>query len=188
MKDAFVLMAQNNAWANSTLYAAISGLSDSAFSAARPGFFPSLKRTLNHIYEVDLYYLDALQETGQGLAVFDRSDVGSCFDLARLQAAQDQDLILFCKALKPEDLDSLRLSKRETGDVYERVGPLLLHLFQHQIHHRGQAHTMIHHAGIAPPQLDDFYLEYERAATAQAILSDPSKPTEQPLTDRRKPQ
>ncbi len=188
MKDAFVLMAQNNAWANSTLYAAISGLSDSAFSDARPGFFPSLKRTLNHIYEVDLYYLDALQETGQGRAVFDRNDVGPCLELARLQAAQDQDLIRFCKTLQPEDLDSLRLTKRETGDVYERVGPLLLHLFQHQIHHRGQAHTMIHHAGIAPPQLDDFYLEYERAATAQAILSDPSNPTEQPLTDTRKPQ
>jgi uncharacterized damage-inducible protein DinB len=33
-----------------------------AFVAEAPGFFPSLAATLNHIYEVDLYYIDALTE------------------------------------------------------------------------------------------------------------------------------
>lgn len=31
------------------------------FEAARSGFFPSIKATLNHIHVVDLYYLDALE-------------------------------------------------------------------------------------------------------------------------------
>ena len=188
MKDAFVLMAQNNAWANTTLYAALAGLSDSAFSGPRPGFFPSLKRTLNHIYEVDLYYIDALQETGQGRSVYDRTDVGSCAALAKLQTALDQELIRFCETLRPQDLDSPRLTRRETGDVYERVGPLLLHLFQHQIHHRGQAHTMVHHAGIAPPQLDDFYLEYGRAPTAARYFAEPLGTTKRPQSGKRGPQ
>ena len=42
----YLTMAQNNAWANATLYAAISGLSDEEFAAPRPGFFPSLAATL----------------------------------------------------------------------------------------------------------------------------------------------
>ena len=35
-------MALNNAWANATLYAAMSTLDHAAFAAERPGFFPSL--------------------------------------------------------------------------------------------------------------------------------------------------
>jgi hypothetical protein len=34
---------------------------------------------------------------------------------------------------------------------------LLLHLFQHQIHHRGQAHAMLSATQVAPPQLDEFF-------------------------------
>ena len=50
-----------------------------------------------------------------------------------------------------------------------RSGPLLiLHLVQHDVHHRGQVHTMLSHAGIDPPQLDDFYLEFGRVETAKA--------------------
>ena len=80
-------------------------------------------------------------------------------------------------ASKPTVLTEALLARGETGvtlrpggPVRERVGPLLLHLFQHQIHHRGQAHTMIGDAGIAPPQLDDFHLDFGRAPSAQARL------------------
>ena len=54
-------MAQNNAWANATLYRAAQDLPQEAGQASAPGFFPTLCRTLNHIYEVDLYYIDALE-------------------------------------------------------------------------------------------------------------------------------
>jgi uncharacterized damage-inducible protein DinB len=34
---------------------------------------------------------------------------------------------------------------------------LLAHLFQHQIHHRGQAHAMLAGTSVEPPQLDEFF-------------------------------
>jgi uncharacterized damage-inducible protein DinB len=46
-----------------------------AFVAEAPGFFPSLAATLNHIHEVDLYYIDALTEDGLGRSVYDREDI-----------------------------------------------------------------------------------------------------------------
>ncbi len=46
---------------------------------------------------------------------------------------------------------------REDRIQTERADRLLLHLFQHQIHHRGQAHAMLGGTGIAPPQLDEFF-------------------------------
>ena len=168
MRDPFLTMALNNAWANATLYGAISGLSEEAFAAPRAGFFPSLKATLNHIYEVDLYYVDALEAGGLGRSVYDREEIASVAELAKAQAEVDMRLARFCQGLTPERLDEDRVTERREGRVTEKVGALLLHLFQHQIHHRGQAHTMVHDAGIAPPQLDDFHLDYGRVPSAQA--------------------
>ena len=166
----YLSMAGNNAWANATLFAALSDLDAAAFAAPRPGFFGSLKATLNHIHQVDLYYIDALEQGGAGRAVFAEAEHGDVTTLAAAQAETDARLIHFCTALTSETLRETRQTERRGGPVAETVGALLPHLFQHQVHHRGQAHVMVQDAGIAPPQLDDFFLEFERDPAAQAYF------------------
>lgn len=163
----FLAMAFNNAWANATLYTALATLDDAGFAAPRPGFFGSLCRTMNHIYEVDLYYVDALTEGGRGGSVFERDDIPAACDLARAQSEIDREFAAFCGSLTPDILQMTRVTQRPEGPVTERVDALVLHLVQHQVHHRGQAHVQLHDAGIAPPQLDDFYLEYGRVPSAE---------------------
>ena len=46
-------------------------------------------------------------------------------------------------------------------------GELSDYLIQHDIHHRGQVHAMLSDAGVDPPQLDDFYLDFGRVPSAQ---------------------
>ena len=167
----YLAMALNNAWANATFFRACADLSDAAFTAPAPGFFDSLSRTLNHIYEVDLYYIDGLEQGGLGRAVFDRQDITNPVALAIAQAAADLRLASFCKTLTAATLKETRVIARKHGDTHERVDALLMHLFQHQIHHRGQAHTQLHHLGIVPPQLDDFYLNDGRVPSARAYWS-----------------
>ncbi|SFI34744.1 DinB family protein [Jannaschia pohangensis] len=166
------LAARNNAWANATFLAALSALPDGAFAAPRPGFFPSLSQTLNHIHVVDLFYLDVLTEGGRGRAVFDAPDILDPGALADRQAEADAALVAFCDTLTEETLDQTRQIARRDGPVREQVGEILPHLFQHQIHHRGQAHVQLHHAGIAPPQLDEFYMTQGRIASVRAIRGD----------------
>jgi uncharacterized damage-inducible protein DinB len=38
-----------------------------------------------------------------------------------------------------------------------KVAAVLEHLFQHDIHHRGQAHAMLSGTEVRPPQLDEFF-------------------------------
>lgn len=159
-------MAQNNAWANARLYGAIDGMDRDAFLARRPGFFPSLKATLNHIHQVDLFYVDALEQGARGRKVYTADEIEDPATLAAEQAAVDARLIRFCKMLVPGTLTEMRRTERREGMVEERVDALLLHLFQHQVHHRGQAHVQIQDAGLAPPQLDEFHLDYDRHPTA----------------------
>ena len=35
---------------------------------------------------------------------------------------------------------------------------VLMHLFMHQTHHRGQAHSMLAGTAVKPPQLDEFLM------------------------------
>lgn len=163
-------MALNNAWANATLYGAFADLAPGAFTAPRPGFFPSLAETMNHIHIVDLFYLDALEEAGAGHTVRERAEETIPAKLAAAQAEVDLRLTLFCDRLTLDMLQQERATDRPGGPLHERVEALLLHLFQHQIHHRGQAHVQLQDAGVAPPQLDEFYLLYDRAPSAEAYF------------------
>ena len=164
------LMALNNAWSNARFYHAMRGMGPVEFRQKRPGFFPSLRATMNHILTVDLYYIDALTGGGQGRALRDREETRDVAALAVAQAESDARLTAFCEALTPEMLAETRVTERESGPVPEKVEMLLLHLFQHQIHHRGQAHVQLQTTGILPPQLDEFYLDYDRAPSARDYL------------------
>jgi uncharacterized damage-inducible protein DinB len=79
--------AYNNAWANHRLLTACARLSREEFEAKRTGFFPSLQMTLNHIYVIDLFYVDALEGGWLGPKAWE-SDVPypSLAELKRAQA------------------------------------------------------------------------------------------------------
>ena len=163
----FRAMARNNAWANARLLGACEALGARDFAAERTGFFPSLKQTLNHVLAVDRYYLDALEEGGRGRAVRDAPEIADPAALRAAQAAEDARLVAFCDRLDAERLTrEVATDRGDAGLWMERVDALLAHLFQHQIHHRGQAHAMLAGTDVAPPQLDDFFLIYDRAPDA----------------------
>ncbi len=162
-------MARNNAWANDRLLGACSALDAAAFAAPRTSFFPSLRATLNHLYAVDLFYLDGLEETGRGRAAFDPfPDLADPAALRLAQAASDDRLIAFCDRMTSADLDRSVVIARRDGPTQERISPLIAHLFQHQIHHRGQAHAMLAGTDVQPPQLDEFFLDYDRHPSVAA--------------------
>jgi uncharacterized damage-inducible protein DinB len=150
--------AYNNAWANHRLLTACENLSQDELEAERTSFFPSLQLTLNHIYVIDLFYVDALEGGWKGPKAWENEvPCPTIAELKPAQAAIDQRLIAVCEALTPEALDGIVRVNRDTQVQTERRDRLLMHLFQHQIHHRGQAHAMLSGTAIAPPQLDEFF-------------------------------
>lgn len=151
-------MAYNNAWANHRLLAACAGLTQAEFEAPRTGFFPSIQATLNHILIIDRFYVDALEGGTLGPAAWgDPIPFSTVSHLRPAQAAVDRRLIAWCEALDEARPDRIIRVHRGTRVQTERADRLLLHLFQHQIHHRGQAHAMLSGTAIPPPQLDEFF-------------------------------
>jgi len=160
-------MAHNNAWANHRLLRACAGLTPEAFAAPRTSFFPSLPATLNHILIVDWYYVDALEGGTLGPAAFaSELPCPALADLSREQRAVDRRLIAVCANLTADRLAGPVAMIRARGVVTDRVDRVLLHLFQHQLHHRGQAHAMLAGTAVKPPQLDEFFMAGESALRA----------------------
>lgn len=169
--DHIHLMARNNAYANERLYEACCRLSQEAFAAERTNFFPSIRETLNHNWEVDRYYLDALKEEGRGLKVFDAPHLETAVELKTAQEELDRLLIGFCDGLSVTDLGRKVVQDRgRNGKREETIANTLLHLFQHQTHHRGQVHAMLAGTDVAPPQLDEFFLDFDRHPAAEKYL------------------
>jgi uncharacterized damage-inducible protein DinB len=151
-------MAYNNAWANHRLLSACAALTQEDFEALRTGFFPSIRATLNHILTIDLFYVDALE--GGTLGPDAWADPVPCLTVRALHDAQakvDRRLIAWCEGLDEDGPDRIIHVHRRSRVQTERADRLLLHLFQHQVHHRGQAHAMLSGTRIAPPQLDEFF-------------------------------
>jgi len=162
-------MAANNAWANHRLLAACAQLSQQDFAARRTSFFPSLKATLNHIVTVDWYYVDALERAVRHEPVnadarryFDPPEpFATCTEISVAQHAVDQRLLAVCRNLTDAQMDLPVALMRRDGVQHETATRLLAHLFQHQIHHRGQAHAMLAGTSVKPPPLDEFFCANE---------------------------
>lgn len=152
-------MAYNNGWANHRLLSACEQLSQANFAAPRTGFFPSLRATLNHILVVDRFYVDAMEGGTLGPAAWANPEpCETAVSLRSAQSEMDRRLIAFVESIGAPDLSRIINIHRVDDHIqHERADRLLLHLFQHQIHHRGQAHAMLSGTEVAPPQLDEFF-------------------------------
>jgi uncharacterized damage-inducible protein DinB len=152
-------LAENNAWANHRFYRACAQLTDADRRAPRTSFFPSIHATLEHIVLVDEFYVDALLRGGYGYSIFDEEGKLTFEQMATRQRAVDRKLVDFVAAMN--DPDAIAEIQRRDHVQREKVGDVLLHLLEHQIHHRGQAHAMMAGTSIKPPQLDEFFMSEE---------------------------
>ena len=169
-----VAMARNNIWANHRLLTACKALSAGEFAAPRTSFFPSLRATLNHILWVDVYYIDALHRDPTVLERYhdpipDFPDAVSLYDA---QIASDRRLLAFCERQTEASLaEALVLPRPNRTPPPSSVISILEHLFQHQTHHRGQAHAMLAGTNVKPPQLDEFFLAGEQHLRRDELLA-----------------
>jgi uncharacterized damage-inducible protein DinB len=169
----FVGMARNNAWANHRLLTACEALTADEFAAPRTSFFPSLRATFNHILVVDWYYIDALEGL-DALRHYSEPDpdFADAHSMRLAQTASDKRLIAFCERQTAASLAAdCILPRPNRKPPPTSVGRVLEHLFQHQIHHRGQAHAMLAGTRIKPPQLDEFFLAGEQDLRRDELLA-----------------
>jgi len=139
------MFAGYNAWCNERLYDAAAQIPDANYRADRRAFFGSLHGTLNHLLVGDRIWMRRF--TGQG-DIPPRLDAILHDDFVQLRAArraEDGRISSYIEALTDSDLS--RPIRYRTfvspQDIEQDLAPALDHFFNHQTHHRGQAHALV---------------------------------------------
>jgi len=156
VKRHFEGFAAYNSWANARLYAAALELDEADYRRDVGAFFHSLHGTLNHLLTTDRIWLKRL--TGEGEAP-DRLDAilhEDRLQLAAARNAEDARLQAYIASLSECDLAGDLVYANMRGQSFAQPRrEILAHLFNHQTHHRGQAHTILSIVtGREPPSLD----------------------------------
>jgi len=155
------LLARYNEWMNNKLYEAAAALPAEEVAAERGAFFGSLLATLNHIAVADMIWLRrigcharfaaALAPVAAlpAPAALDQPLFDSLAALRERRTWLDRLILDWTGGLAETDLDAVISYRRMNGEANNRqLGLLLLHFFNHQTHHRGQATTLLSQAGV----------------------------------------
>ena len=162
-------MARYNAWQNRGLIGALQDVPAAELTAPRGAFFGSILGTLNHVLWADGMWMARLASwpaPRAGLA--ESAEILPTFAAwAADRVRADGRLIHWADTLRPAALrGDLRWHSGATGrDVTRPRALCVMHMFNHQTHHRGQVHAMMTAAGL-PVQVTDlvFMDEGDRAA------------------------
>jgi len=149
-------MARFNRWANERLYECVAGLPEAERRAERGAFFGSIHRTLNHLLVVDRLWMARFEGTDAGIRTLDEVLYDDFAGLRAAREAEDQRLIALVDRLAADDLTAPVAFRMMTagGTHTTRRDYILITLYNHQTHHRGQVHALVTRAGVRPPPLD----------------------------------
>jgi uncharacterized damage-inducible protein DinB len=166
MKAHFAMMAEYNAWANARLYRMASGLPDELYRKDVGAYFKSLHGTLNHVLTADRIWLRRLTGTGENPSQLDAIVHDELAALTDARIREDARIAQLVQSLDEAQLDAPFAFRMRNGTPNElKRGEVLAHLFNHQTHHRGQAHGILTVLGVSEPgSLDLLVLLRERQA------------------------
>ena len=168
----FRMLARFNTWANTRVYVACAGLDDAEYHRDRGAFFGSIHGTLNHLLLSDRLWLSRLRGTGppDGVTRLDQVLYGTLKRLREARVETDLEMVAYAEALLDKDLAMLVGFHTLDGTAIEmRHDRILMSIFNHHTHHRGQVHNMLSQAGAVPPQLDIPDYLFDTATNDQPI-------------------
>ena len=156
MKQHFMMFAAYNQWANGRVYEAAADLLDEEFQRDVGAFFGSMVGTLNHLLAVDRVWMKRFTGEGDAPARTDTILHRALPVLGLAREAEDKRIIDWVGGMSDKALAG-RFSYMTLSDmrtVSQRLAPALSHFFNHQTHHRGQAHMILTVLGRPSVPLD----------------------------------
>lgn len=156
-----MMFAAYNAWANERVYDASAVLSAEEFERDVGAFFKSMRGTLNHLLVADRIWLKRFTGEGDAPAALDAMLFADFARLREARQAEDRRIVAWIGALSEKAFAGrfTYMTVTDMRTVSQRLAPALAHLFNHQTHHRGQAHTILTLLGKEAPSLDLIYFQ-----------------------------
>jgi uncharacterized damage-inducible protein DinB len=161
MKQHFMMLAAYNEWANGLIYEAAAGLSPEEWKRDMGAFFGSLMGTLNHVLVADRIWMKRFTGEGEAPVRLDAIIHTALPALAAARRVEDERIRNWIAGLSEKDLAGrfTYMTVTDMRTVSQRLAPALAHFFNHQTHHRGQAHMILTALGKPSLALDLIYFQ-----------------------------
>jgi uncharacterized damage-inducible protein DinB len=145
MKSRYEMFAAYNTWCNERLYDAAATVSDADYRKDRGAFFKSLHGTLNHLLVGDRIWMQRFTGEGDMPPSLDAILYDNFAALRVARRAEDERISHYAASLSDIQLaGTLRFRTFVNPQTVEQqLEPALDHFFNHQTHHRGQAHALL---------------------------------------------
>ena len=172
MNHHFGMMARYNAWANSRLYAEARSLSVETYPKNVCAFFGSLHGTLNHLLVTDRIWMRRFTGEGEHPAQLNAIMFDDLPSLQVAREAEDGRIFQYVEGLSEEEIGQ-DFSYSTTKALPQRfpLRDLLAHWFNHQTHHRGQAHCILTVLGVPEPKPLDLLAMYRKVPLGHQATS-----------------
>lgn len=153
------LMAAYTGWQNRNIYQAAGTLTDAERKRDRGAFFGSVHATLNHLLWGDQLWLHRLAGTPPPVSPDIPGSVSTherWSDLEADRGATDERLLAWSAEVQAADLEGELgwYSGAIQAEVIRPRWALVVQLFNHGTHHRGQVHALLTAAGARPSDTD----------------------------------
>jgi uncharacterized damage-inducible protein DinB len=161
MKQHFGMFAAYNRWANERVYEVAASLTEAEFTQQTGVVFGSVMGTLNHILVADRIWMKRFTGEGQAHSRLDEIVHPALPALHLARKAEDARIVDWIEGLTREALAG-RFTYTTVTDmrtISQRLAPALAHFFNHQTHHRGQAHACFTILGKPSIALDMIYFQ-----------------------------
>jgi len=157
-KEYTLTMARYNFWQNESLLSAADGLSDSERLKDRGAFFGSIQRTLSHLLWGDQVWMSRFAGTPVPLGgISDSAEMMPNWEPYAIERKSfDKRILQWAHEVTPDwfEGDLSWFSGAVGRDVTKPKKLLVIQLFNHQTHHRGQVHAMLTSVGEKPNDTD----------------------------------
>lgn len=158
MKQHFLRRARYNQWANKQIYDAAGLLDEEDYFADRRAYFKSMHGTLNHLLAVDKLWFGRFTGDLYALPSYDvilHEDYGI---LRAARVAFDEHIVAVVNGMSEGDIVApfswIMMNGKPYASTLDRC---MTQIFNHQTHHRGQAHTLLSQLTGDAPVLDFFF-------------------------------
>lgn len=154
-------MATYNQWMNARLYELAARLPPVEVTADRGAFFGSILGTLHHLVNGDTGWLKRFANSSaqsrsldpvrqlESPAALDEIRFRELPELLARRTLLDAAILEWSDELADADLRTTVNYVNRKGETHSKpLGALLMHFFNHQTHHRGQATTLLSQAGV----------------------------------------
>lgn len=157
-KEYALTMARYNLWQNENLLTAINRLSPTERMKDRGSFFGSIQATVSHIFWGDMTWMSRFAGTqAQTVGIPESTKLISDWEqFCGERKAFDEQILQWAHGISPDwfEGDLSWYSGAAGRDLTLPKKTVIIQLFNHQTHHRGQIHAMLTSAGVKTEDTD----------------------------------